>query len=153
MQKLWLTDERNMEKEEERNAMLVKLMTQIGLIAIGMRGSLWDVKALSKVYGIPVMRIKILEGRMNDLDSEMRSEMSMKEKEPLIKNITPSQRNIDDEDMEQNIEEILFKELLDDILLNNIVKSIEGLEETWHAIVGVGSYHYQPKNLDPDLKN
>ncbi|MCD7463964.1 hypothetical protein HAX54_051787, partial [Datura stramonium] len=60
--------------------------------------------------------------------------MSVKEKEPVMKNVTPSQRNIDVEDIEKNIEEIFFKEALEDILLNNIVESNEGFEEACHAI-------------------
>ncbi|MCD9645874.1 hypothetical protein HAX54_035185 [Datura stramonium] len=66
-----------------------------------------------------------MEDRMNHLASQVRSEMSVKEKEPLMENITPSPKDVDEEDREQDIEEILFKESLEAILLNNMGKSSE----------------------------
>ncbi|MCD7447002.1 hypothetical protein HAX54_020780, partial [Datura stramonium] len=112
-----------------------------------------DIKVHSKAFSIPVMRIKTPKDKMNRLASQMRSEMSVKKKELLMENITPILKEVDKEDIEKNIEEILFKESVEAILLNNIGKRSEGLEEACHAIIGVGSYHYKEKKLDLNLKN
>ncbi|MCE3051848.1 hypothetical protein HAX54_050983, partial [Datura stramonium] len=99
-------------------------------------------RRIPKAYGIPGenqeptkmvkdhdILIRHLEDRMNHLASQMRSEMIVKEKVSFMKNFTPSLRNFDEEDIEKNIEEILFKESLEGNLLNNIFESSEGLEE------------------------
>ncbi|MCD7451433.1 hypothetical protein HAX54_011840 [Datura stramonium] len=56
--------------------------------------------------------IRHLEERMNHLASQMRLDMSVKEKEQLMENVTPSPKDVDKEDIKQNIKETLFKEFI-----------------------------------------
>ncbi|MCE3049922.1 hypothetical protein HAX54_046138 [Datura stramonium] len=126
---------------------LTVLSTDLGLREL--KGVILELSQMVKDHDI---LIRHLEDRMNHLASQMRSEMIVKEKVSLMKNFTPSLRNFDEEDIEKNIEEILFKESLEGNLLNNIFESSEGLEEVCHVVTGVGSNHYQPKKLDLILR-
>ncbi|MCD7468742.1 hypothetical protein HAX54_007177 [Datura stramonium] len=105
--------------------MLKRVMEKVVSTYLGIRELKGDLLELTQTVKEHDVSIRHLENRMNHLTSQMRSEMSVKEKESLMNNVTLSQRNIDEEDMEQNIEKILFKESLEGIRLNNIVESRE----------------------------
>ncbi|MCD9641860.1 hypothetical protein HAX54_028340, partial [Datura stramonium] len=114
--------------------MLDMVMEKVLSTDSGIRELKGDLLELTQTVKYHDISIRNLEDRMNHLASQMRLEMSVKEMKPLVKNVTPSQQNINEEDIEKTFEEILFKESLEVILFNNIVKSSEGLKEACHAI-------------------
>ncbi|MCE0481690.1 hypothetical protein HAX54_039630 [Datura stramonium] len=137
-------------REEERDAALVKIMIQIGLLAKCMRGfhrgyqganqgsqhphdenqgiqelkgDLFEFTRMLKDHEIS---IRHLEERMSHLTSQMKSWVSVEVKKPLVENVPPSSKGVDEEDIEQDIEETFLKESLEAILLNNDGEDIEG---------------------------
>ncbi|MCD9639005.1 hypothetical protein HAX54_023242 [Datura stramonium] len=109
--------------------MLELVMGKVLSTNSGIRELKGDILEITQTVKDHDISIRHLEDRINHLASQMRLEISVKKKEPLMKNLNPSHKNIDEDDIEKDIKEILCKESLEVILSNNIVKSSEGLKK------------------------
>ncbi|MCD7467280.1 hypothetical protein HAX54_004618 [Datura stramonium] len=127
----WESDKSSHSKIEGMLEMVLERVLSTDLGIHELKNDLLELTWMVKDHDIS---IRHLEERMNHLASQMRLEMRVKEKEQLMVNFTPSSKDVDEEDIEKNIEEKLFNESLEAILLNNIGKNSEELEEASHSI-------------------
>ncbi|MCD7453982.1 hypothetical protein HAX54_023049 [Datura stramonium] len=111
---------------DRKNGMLIVVMMQIELLAKWiqeLKGDLLDLTQMMKDHEVS---IKHLEERMHLLASQMESRESMISQEQIKKDTTPTPNNVDKDDIEWDVEEMFFKETLEDVLLNIDGRGSEG---------------------------
>ncbi|MCD7451492.1 hypothetical protein HAX54_012275 [Datura stramonium] len=112
-----------------------------------------DLLNLTKTVKNHEVSIRQLEERMNVLAAQMESNARMITHERTKEKTTLTPSHADEEDIEREVEESFFKETWDEILLNIDGRGSEEPEKACLTIKCLGSYSFQPRNLDLDLKN